>query len=378
MRRRQGLLRTWAACSGLLALLLAAAAPARADEGGDALDEITPEVERVVTRALDYLASRQHPDGYWIEAIGRKVNLDYEAHRGRHVGATALACIAFMSNGSTPGRGRYGDNVSRGLRWVMDQVQDDTGFITCDDSRMYSHGFATLFLAEVYGMTQQEDIRPKLQKAVDCLVRGQNRHGGWRYRPGATDADISITVTAVQALRAARNAGIYVPSETIESAIDYVKSSHVGDDDIGFRGALANPRFRGGFWYQLADRPFQSTRTSFALTAAGVTALYGAGESGTREIEEGLRYLQSSYNRPPAYKMHQSYDYFYGHYYAVQAFFQKGGSAWQRWFPRVRDEILAGVGEEGHWEDLVGPIYATAMATIILQVPYRYLPIFER
>jgi hypothetical protein len=58
--------------------------------------------------------------------------------------------------------------------------------------------------------------------------------------------------------------------------------------------------------------------------------------------------------------------------------YQAGGDHWKRWFPRVRDEILGGMNESGHWEDLVGPVYATAMATIILQIPYRYLPIFER
>ncbi|MHC4829943.1 MAG: prenyltransferase/squalene oxidase repeat-containing protein, partial [Planctomycetota bacterium] len=136
---------------------------------------------------------------------------------------------------------------------------------------------------------------------------------------------------------------------------------------------------QGGFWYQIGrNQPFMRSRTSFALTAAGVTALYGAGEYDAAEVRAGLAYLHNPRNRPDAWRMTGSFDYFYSHYYAVQAMYQAGGDHWKRWFPRVRDEILGGMNESGHWEDLVGPVYATAMATIILQIPYRYLPIFER
>lgn len=75
---------------------------------------------------------------------------------------------------------------------------------------------------------------------------------------------------------------------------------------------------------------------------------------------------------------YRSFDYFYAHYYAVQGMFQAGGEYWAKWFPKVRDELVRGQNRNGSWKDLVGPNYATAMATIILQIPYRYLPIFER
>ena len=51
---------------------------------------------------------------------------------------------------------------------------------------------------------------------------------------------------------------------------------------------------------------------------------------------------------------------------------------WSRWYSRIRDELVRGQQADGRWQDLVGPNYATAMACIILQIPYRYLPIFER
>lgn len=355
-----------------MALLLALALSARAQDGPDPAQppEITPRTQHAIERGLEYLARHQHPDGYWVDVIGRKVNDDYRGHMGRHVGATALACMSFLANGSTPGRGLYGKNVEDGLNWILDQVNADDGFIRCDGSRMYEHAFATLFLAEVYGMTQDPRVRKKLELAIDCIVQSQNAQGGWRYLPGAKDSDISIVVTCVMALRGARNVGIYVPKETIRGAIDYVKKSHIP--------STAGSALRGGFWYQIFDQPFRPSRPGFALTAAGVTALYGAGEYDAPEIREGLNFLRSGNWRPAAWRMHSSFDYFYGHYYAVQAFYQAGGDYWAQWYPDIRDEIVNGQHRDGCWEDLVGKNYATAMATIILQIPYRYLPIFER
>ena len=106
---------------------------------------------------------------------------------------------------------------------------------------MYGHGFATLYLAEVYGMSPRDDLREKLARAVELIVRTQNAEGGWRYQPRPEDADISVTICQVMALRAARNAGLRVPRETIDRCVDYVKRSQNADG--GFRYMLpAGPK----------------------------------------------------------------------------------------------------------------------------------------
>ena len=112
-----------------------------------------------------------------------------------------------------------------------------TGFIAVAAASthgpMYSHGFGTLFLAEAYGMTHRADIREKLQKAVRLIIDTQNTEGGWRYQPAPRDADLSVTICQINALRAARNAGLYVPKDTVEACIRYVKNSQ--NPDGGFR-----------------------------------------------------------------------------------------------------------------------------------------------
>ncbi len=341
--------------------------------------EVTPAAARSIDRALKFLAGRQERrgefKGAYMDGIGRKVNNTYLAHRGPHVGVTGLVGMAFLSNGSTPGRGPYGAHVQGCVDFILKMVKPN-GFVSHGHSRMYSHAFATLFLAEVYGMAPSDRVRRGLSEAVGMIVHSQNEQGGWRYMPAAKDSDISITVCQVQALRAARNVGIKVPVGAIDAAIRYVKRSFIRQG----AGSQTGP---GGFWYQVYENfPFRPSRTSFALTAAGVTALYGAGIYKGQEIRGGLRYLFNRRNRPEENDMRSTFDYFYGHYYAIQAFFQAGDSGqvayWSRWYPHIRDELVRGQQPDGRWKDLVGPNYATAMAAIILQIPYRYLPIFER
>ena len=71
-----------------------------------------------------------------------------------------------------------------------------------------SMGLRRCILSEVYGMSPRDDLREKLVRAIDLIVRTQNAEGGWRYQPRREDADISVTICQVMALRAARNAGL--------------------------------------------------------------------------------------------------------------------------------------------------------------------------
>ena len=57
---------------------------------------------------------------------------------------------------------------------------------------------------------------------------------------------------------------------------------------------------------------------------------------------------------------------------------QAGGERWARWYPAVRDELIARQGPDGSWTSAYGSEYATAMCLIILQMPENQLPIFQR
>ncbi|MCP4591986.1 MAG: prenyltransferase [bacterium] len=308
-------------------------------------DELPEAAQKAIARALAWLAGQQAPDG----SFGGK------SHYGRHVGITGIAGMAFVSDGHVPGRGQYGEVVEGCTRFVLDNCSE-SGLLAAETSHgpMYGHGFATLFLAEVYGMTHDPRVGETLRKATRLIVSTQNDEGGWRYQPVRADADLSVTVCQIMALRAARNVGVAVEKSTIDRAITYVKQSQNPD---------------GGFRYML-----NTGGSQFARSAAGVAALQYAGIYEGEEIERGLQYVERF--RPPVEQHVQHY--FYGHYYAAQAMFLAGGRHWREWFPQVRDELLERQDAEGNWQGQAGTEYGTAMALIVLQVPNRLLPIFQK
>jgi squalene cyclase len=246
--------------------LLALTAPrAAAQEAQGESGDVTPESVAAVERALAWLAGHQNADGSWSGDVGFKLNQTYEVtdRNEPHVGVTALAGLAFLASGHVPGRGGYDDTIARATDFVLSCVQEN-GYITAHSTRMYSHAFATLFLAEVYGMTERGDVREKLQLAVDLIVATQNREGAWRYEPYAVESDMSIAVCQLNALRGARNVGIRVPRSTIDRARLYVQRSYVTRDEGQIDDYYRSDR--GSFKYQA----MKNTRSSFALTAAGL------------------------------------------------------------------------------------------------------------
>ena len=326
----------------------------RSAENAALADEITPELEESVAKGLKYLASQQSEDGGF--GTGRF---------GKNIAVTALSCIALMADGNLPGRGQYGRNVERGLDFVL-KCSNETGLLAAETTNgpMYGHGFATLFLGEVYGMTKgggetalSSRVHDTLVRACTLIERSQNNEGGWRYNPVPYDADISVTICQIMALRSARNAGIEVPKEVIDKAVEYVRKCQNTD---------------GGFRYQ-ASTGF----SAWPRSAAGVASLYYAGIYQDDAIDRGINYLLN--NALPGQAAGPGAHFYYGHYYAVQAMYLAGGDNWARWWPAIRTDLLRTQQNDGDWQDpSVGPVYGTAMSLIILQMPKRFLPIFQK
>ncbi len=314
-------------------------------------DEITPAQEAAVAKGLAWLAQAQGRDGSYGSGNGAN----------KHAGITALAGLAFMQAGNLPGRGKYGENVQKCLDFILASCQE-SGLIVSDQSHgpMYGHGFATLFLGEVYGMTGDENVKEKLQRAVRLIQKTQNHEGGWRYQPVPYDADISVTITQVMALRAARDAGIKVEKDVIDNAIKYVRACRNPDGGYSY---MANSGGGGG--------------SGFARTAAGIATLFYAGIYEGEEISSGLNYLkQFSAGRGAGGGAEAEGHYFYGNYYAVQAMFLAGGDYWATFYPAIRDQLIARQASNGGWRGEAGNDYGAAMALIILQMPNRYLPVY--
>ncbi|MEZ5989161.1 MAG: prenyltransferase/squalene oxidase repeat-containing protein [Planctomycetota bacterium] len=371
----------------LLATLLPAAAQAQDDPQGTdrgrfgaAKDDLSKEVLEAADRGLQYLARHQEPDGAWLAHVGFKVNADYSVTKqdSAHVGITALALMAFLAQGHLPGRGKYGEKVSKAVDYLVSASQEN-GYLSDNGTKMYSHAFATLALAEVYGMTRSAEVRRVLQRSVDLICQCQNREGGWRYKPFAQESDMSITVCQVMALRAARNSGIHVQKNVIQDAVQYVRESE--NDRRGYGGRR---RGWGGYGHGMDNGVFlyqrrANARASFSLTAAGVTTLYGAGIYKDRLLDKGLEYMKEELRDfNSTWKGH--YFFYYGNYYAVQAFHYAGGNNWDFYKREIERCLLDLQERDGSWPNSTGPgpNFSTAVGTLILSIPFNYLPIFQR
>ncbi|MBL8756668.1 MAG: terpene cyclase/mutase family protein [Planctomycetes bacterium] len=330
-------------------------------------------------KGLLWLATRQLETGCWTGYVGHKMQDDYEllpngtlpeAQRRSghgHLGVTALCGMAFLAGGNLPDRGTHAEVVKRVQDYVLRTAREN-GYLSDSGTRMYSHAFATLFLAELYGMASTDAAKATLERAVNLITDTQNAHGGWRYNPFDREIDLSVTVCQVQALRAARNIGIRVPPDNIDRAIAYVRASRV-----------ENGRYRGLFHYKIVGRGAYSKPNEYAINAAALTALSSAGIHDADLVDPVLEFLSRDYGTQADYYRTHFY-YWYGNYYAAQAFYQAGGPRLRAFFGRLCTDLLEAQRPDGSWRNDTGPgdEFATAMACILLQMPKQYLPIFQR
>jgi hypothetical protein len=229
---------------------------------------------------------------------------------------------------------------------------------------MHGHGYALLFLTQIYGMAKtipgfdMESLKEKIVKAVRCTEQAQALNGGWWYNPVSGGDEGSVTITQVAALRAARDIGIAVNKKTIDKAIDYINKS---TDSSG----MTHYSLRGG-------------HTTYALTAAGMSVLNYLGQYDNPKVKKGIKYLLRS--GPVGGGAWRGW-FFYGNFYATVAMFQAGGKYWKKWFPKISKVLLRKQSSNGAWgtdeSASYGAGFGTGFALLMLQMPYRYLPIFQ-
>ena len=228
---------------------------------------------------------------------------------------------------------------------------------------MHGHGFALMYLASVYGVLTKESTRVAAHEAVVAGIQltssSQSSAGGWTYIPGSGDEG-SVTVTQVQALRAANNSGFLVPRATlIDEAVRYIERCSTPEGGIRYSlGSGGGPRL--------------------AISAAAVATLYNAGEYDAPVAKRCLDYVWGQFENSKDFNK-DGHD-FYCQLYASQAFYLSGDEYWDKYYPNVRDQLIALQNKgDGSWNgDGIGKTYGTAIALIILQLPYRFLPVYQR
>jgi hypothetical protein len=315
-----------------------------------------PNLNRVTAQGLEWLASHQSRLGHWA------------ANNGQYPTAmTALAGVALLCEGSTTTQGKYSANIRRAVDYLVSRNRPNgmIGDPLRDDRYTYGHGFSMLFLSQVLGEEEDADRRQELidvlTRAVVFSGRAQATSGGWGYVSAQDQPNFdegSTTITQVQGLRGCRNAGIPVPSEIIEKAINYIKKCSV---DNGRGVVQYNSRGGGG-------RP--------AISAAAIACLFNAGEYDSEYVPNLLGYCKGKLDN----LSNQGFGHWhYAHYYYAQVLYREGGKTWEEYRDRICARIVSEAGPDGSWnQGYIGPVYTTAINLTILQLENGALPIYQR
>lgn len=327
------------------------------------------ETDLAIDKAIAYLISKQRDDGAIVD-------------KGHETTMTALAIMAMASVGTQPtDLSAEGNSMQRALAYVLkDDRMDEQGYFGHrDGSRMYGHGIITLMLTEMLGMgaTAEQDqlIHDRCQKSIDLILssqqekKGTQYRGGWRYDPASKDADLSVSVWQLMALRSAKNDGLQVPASSIRDAVEYLKRSYASPlDSDGLPDKKAS-----GFSYE----PHHNHPT-FTMTAAGLLAMQVCGEYESPLVAGAADWLLA---HPPQWKERFAS---YGTYYYAQGMYQRGGEYSKTAQRLVQEMLLQQQASDGSWtsgngsESSIGAVYGTSMAVLSLSVKYHYLPIYQK
>lgn len=353
------------------------------------------DVEAAIEKGLEFLKKQQAQDGHFAAQGGQYPTT-----------MTALAGMCFLMEGSTLKEGKYSEQILKAVTWFLHPGrQQPNGMIgdarnpTESTRYMYGQGFGTLFLANVYGEEEDKEQREKLEKllkkAVDFICKAQTskdhkmpegktvKIGGWGYVSAAETGgggfdEGSVTITQLQALRAAKNAGIPVPKESIDKAVAYLEACTTPKGGIIYSYAGG-----GGAALNGQERP--------PLTAAAVCCGFSAGQYRSELPKKWIKFCRDNI---PIGKGRQSHDE-YQTYYFAQAVYALGDDKYGEMFPndpkdswltwsKFKEATFQGILDNqdktsGGWsQGYIGPIFTTSVNLSILQLEKGILPFYQR
>ncbi len=318
--------------------------------------------EVAVVKALRWLKNQQNGNGSWCD---------------KYSGAmTGLALLCFLGHGEMPQSAEFGQTVSKAVKWFNEQGTKFQGRLCMASSweggAAYEHAIGTYALCEYYTMTRDAAVVPLLRQAVQYIVDGQAYDGGWRYRYDTQVAgDTSVTGWQIQALKAAHLTDLGFPriAEALDRAIVFLK---------GVQGE------KGGFGYMGA-------KDAYPLTGVGVFCTFLWKQDRDPTVRKGVDFLlRASESKNPVQYSGPSAN-LYSWYYNTQACLMYGGTAWDKWNRLFQDEIADSQNPEGFWPPtgggatggleeepfLTGQVYRTTLCVLMLEVFYRYMPLYK-
>lgn len=318
----------------------------------------TPECEDAVLKGLRWLKSTQLPNGSWTDK------------KNSTVAMTGIALLAYFGHCETPASEEFGDTVAKGIAYLVDYGMKHKYMLAMaanSQNQPYEHGIATYALAEAVTFCKQINFEiPNLvdvtEKAGQFIIDNQHDSGGWSYQYAKTKGhpDVSVVGWQVQALKACSH-----------TTIKFNKMDPCIAKALAYLASCQNQE-TGAFGYN--NTPNASTPYT-ALTGVGVLC-YQMWDKGNGAL---IRKATKNIADLTTFDYKKSAN-LYAHYYESQAMMQRGGSEWNKYNKKFRDQVLSNQKEDGSWDPAITtksfvttPHFATCVCTLMLEVYYRFL-----
>lgn len=327
--------------------------------------------EEAVVNALRFFQKTQSKDGSWT--------------KDRKVSMTALALLAYLGHCETAQSEEFGETVFSAITYLVNQSMKNNGKLADDfkDSHWcYDHAIAVYALAEAYTLCVKsfgENI-PKLEEAVlkagQFMINSQHQSGAWEYNYAEDNkrgGDTSIVGWHLQALKACKHTdlGFRNISSCSREGLNYMSSMQMNTGAIGY----SKPNLSGD-------------RDGTSLAAVGALCFQMWDKPSDSVVRKACKFIDANMK----FEWEGSDSDLYGHYYAAQCMINYGGDYWKSYNKLFRDQVLKAQKKDGSFNDVSvkGKInapgslfkgtgststhYRTALATLMLEVYYRFLP----
>ncbi|MBQ3387928.1 MAG: terpene cyclase/mutase family protein [Thermoguttaceae bacterium] len=388
--------------------------------------DTTDASEAAVEAGLAWLAAHQLPDGGWSfdltaaddngdqgECQGKCSNCYATSGAGQMVNgmypyrmaATGIALLAFLGAGydhRTPGL--YRETVDAGIRYIkyrarMTKVGVDFRNLG-ERYGMYTQAIVAVTVCEAYELTEDPELKSLARDGALFIINSQRDDGGWRYE-GAADSqffsyipgDTSVSGWQMLALKSAVSAGFECPPEVFYKAGLFLDTVQSEENTL----------------YRYQARTHEPVPKMWGTTAVGVLMReYLGWKRNRRDMKQATKRLAGWFDEmytnwkfakkgavenrdgePIVTEGRFRYNLYFA-YYASIALHHTGGPIWHKTYAKTRNFLIETQNqgnpnphEKGSWLfydrylNDGGRLLNTAISVLILETPYRYLPMYK-
>ncbi len=335
-------------------------------------------IQNALGKALDYLAHEQTEQGFWTSEANSE-----------NAGIAGLCLMAFV--GADCVSKDYSPNINRAIDFIKSKYHPSSdyephsedaakyGGLIGEENPMYEHGIATLALIETLVESNDYSLEPMIEDALQLILRSQNTehkpeslegpvapdsqyYGGWRYMPYSTDADLSVSGWQILALKAALNASLNIPEESLSKASQFLRACFDEDEQA--------------FSYMPG-----SGETGCVRAGVGALCLQLTGYPKDPLIPFAMKYMLDN---PPVWNGEDpgaGYPFYYW-YYGTRVMLNAGGDDWQLWKRWMCRLLVDNQNDAGSWQgaqrEKNRTIYTTALGALMLELCCGHVPVYMR